>query len=55
MNNEVKKIPETDPKGYGPKMPVILEMANFSIPAMEILSRILAERVKDSTSRSLAT
>ncbi|MBQ7314370.1 MAG: hypothetical protein IJW81_12375 [Clostridia bacterium] len=27
MNNEVKKLPENDPKGYGPKKPVIIDMA----------------------------
>ncbi len=29
MNNEVKKIPETDPKSYGPKKPEILDMFNL--------------------------
>jgi len=28
MNNEIKKLSETAPKGYGPKKPEILDLAN---------------------------
>lgn len=30
MNNEVKRLPETDPKSYGPKKPEIIDMAKNS-------------------------
>lgn len=51
MNIEVKKLPETDPKGYGPKKPEIIDIARHAeIPVRETIlengTKIIAFQVK---------